>query len=143
LPDRAARARGEGNGRGGSSAPPISFYYLATPLFAALDLWAGLPVRAVGLESTALRLGYYALVFALGFVMRARPPLAPVLALVESAGNLTLLMAAVLIPIWSLPETLDGGAAAELPARVLNLVLSGSVLVYAFYKSQAQLQGRR
>jgi hypothetical protein len=136
-------APGEENGRGGSSAPPISFYYLATPLFAALDLWAGLPVRAVGLESAALRLGYYALAFALGFVMRARPVLAPALAMVESAGNLTLLMAAVLVPIWSLQETLDGGVAAALPARVANLALSGSVLVYSFYKGQARLRDRR
>ena len=139
---------GHGKGRGGAEAAPPLFlslaaYYLATPLFAALDLVAGLPVRAVGLESPTLRLGYYALVFALGFVMRARPPLAPALAMVESAGNLTLLMAAVLIPIWSLPETLDGDVVADLPARVGNLALSGSVLVYSFYKGQAQLRARR
>src|SRR5688500_12191586 len=97
--------RVSGNGRGGADAAPPLFlslplYHLATPVFALLDLGLGLPVRAVGLESPALRLVYYAVVFALGWVMRARPRLAPWLAMVESAGNLTLLMAAVLIPVW-------------------------------------------
>jgi hypothetical protein len=96
------------------------------------------PIRAVGVESPAVRLGYYAATFALGWVMKARPLLAPWLAMGESAVNLTLLMASVLIPIWSLGETLDFAAVADLPDRVLNLALSGSVLVYSFYRSQAQ-----
>ena len=131
------RARA-GEGRRGTTAPPLAVYYLATPLFAALDLGAGLPVRAVGLESPTLRLGYYAVGFALGGVMRARPALAPGLAMLESAANLTLLMAAVLVPIWTLPETLDGAGVADLRMRVVNLALSGSVLVYSFYRAQAQ-----
>jgi hypothetical protein len=141
--DASAREReGRQKGRGGAAAPPLLFYYyVATPLFAALDLLAGLPVRAVGLESPLHRLIYYAVVFTLGWVMRARPALAPWLAMMESAGNLTLLMAAVLVPIWSMSATLDTGASAELPARVANLALSGSVLVYSFYRSQARALG--
>jgi hypothetical protein len=121
----------------------LAAYYLATPLFAALDLGLSVPIRAVGVESPAARMGYYAATFALGWVMRARPRLAPWLAMGESAVNLTLLMAAVLVPIWSLGETMDFAVADELPSRVLNLSLSGSVLVYSFYRSQARtgLQG--
>jgi hypothetical protein len=116
----------------------LTAYYLATPLFAALDLGLSAPIRAVGVESPSVRLGYYAASFALGLVMRARPALAPWLAMGESAVNLTLLMASVLLPIWSLGETGDAAGVADLPARVLNLALSGSVLVYAFYRSQAK-----
>jgi hypothetical protein len=121
----------------------LTAYYLATPLFAVLDLGLSVPMRAVGVESPSLRLGYYAATFALGWVMKARPLLAPWLAMGESAVNLTLLMASVLIPIWSLGETMDGAALADLPDRVLNLALSGSVLVYSFYRSQARAGARR
>ena len=117
-------------------------YYLATPLFAVLDLGLRIPIRAAGVESVSLRLTYYAATFALGWVMTARPTLAPWLAMGESAANLTLLMAAVLVPIWSLPETLDVGTVADLPQRVVNLALSGSVLVYSFYRSQARATTR-
>ena len=146
--------RRTGEGRGGAAAPPLSasgeatpapgltLYYLATPLFALLDLAFGLPVRAVGLESAGQRGLYYAAVFALGWVMRGRPRLAPWLAMLESAGNLALLMIAVLLPIWSLGETLDASVASELPARVANLALSGSVLGYSFHGAQARAVGR-
>jgi hypothetical protein len=121
---------------------PLAAYYLATPLFAALDLGlsARFPAqfRAAGVESPFVRLAYYAAVFVLGLVMKARPLLAPWLAMGESALNLTLLMASVLIPIWSLGETMDFAGVEDLPDRVLNLALSGSVLLYAFYRSQAR-----
>jgi hypothetical protein len=123
-------------GRGGAAAPPLlSWYYLATPLFAALDFGVGLSLRAGPIESPALRLAYYAAAFGLGFVMRGRPVLAPLLAMLESAANLTMLMAAVLIPIWS-PEL---PSAVELRVAIVNLALSGSVLVYSFYRSQRAL----
>ena len=118
-------------------------YYLATPLFAVLDLGLHLPVRAVGIESPPLRLAYYAATFGIGFLMGARPAVAPWLAMGESAVNLTLLMAAVLIPIWTVTETMDPLAAADLPARVVNLALTGSMLVYSFYRAQHRLGSRR
>src|SRR6185503_5601579 len=86
-----------------SSGRLLTAYYLfATPLFAALDLGLSAPIRAVGVERPSVRLGYYAATFALGWIMRARPLLAPWLAMGESAVNLTLLMMSVLVPIWSL-----------------------------------------
>lgn len=124
-------------GRAGrDGAQVLRAYYLATPLFAALDVGLSTPIRAVGVESLSLRMGYYAAAFALGLAMSVRPALAPWLAMGESAINLTLLMASVLIPIWSLLETLDTSVVTVLPDRVVNLALSGSVLVYSFYRSQ-------
>jgi len=74
--------------------------------------------------------------------MSARRALAPWLAMIESAGNLTLLMASVLIPVWSVAQTLDDAVVSDLPARVLNLTISGAVLVYAFHRSQSQAMRR-
>ena len=56
-------------------------YYLATPLFAVLDFGFAMPIRAVGIESPGFRLVYYGGTFLVGFVMIARPPLAPWLAM--------------------------------------------------------------
>ena len=70
--------------------------------------------------------------------MAARPPLAPWLAMGESAANLTLLMASVLVPVWSFQETFDAAAITDLPERVVNLAVSGSVLVFSFYRNQAR-----
>jgi hypothetical protein len=116
----------------------LTAYYLATPLFAVVDLGLSAPIRAVGVESPRLRLAYYAAVFALGWVMRARPGLAPWLAMGESALNLTLLILSVMLPIWSLAETGGGAAIADLPERVVNLALSGTVLLFSFYGNQAR-----
>ena len=48
-------------------------YYLATPLFAALDLGLKTPIRAVGLESLTARIVYYGATFALGLAMLRWP----------------------------------------------------------------------
>jgi hypothetical protein len=112
-------------------------------VFAALDLLAGLSLRAVGLESPVHRGLYYAGALALGVGMRARPALAPWLAMGESTMNLTLLMAAVLVPIWSLGESLDAAGVGDLPERVVNLTLSGSVLVFSFYQAQWRARSQR
>ena len=119
--------------------PLLPAYYLATPLFAVLDFGFGTPIRAVGVESPGLRLAYYGGIFLVGWVMAASPPLAPWLAMGESAANLTLVMVSVLVPVWSLQETLDLGAIVDLPERVVNLAVSGSVLVFSFYRNQARV----
>jgi hypothetical protein len=113
-------------------------YYLASPLFAVFVFGLKSPIRALGLQSLTARIVYYAAAFAIGLAMFRWPGAAPFLALGESAANLTLLMASVLVPIWSLPETMDAGVVADLPDRVVNLALSGSVLVYSFYRNQAR-----
>ena len=47
-------------------------------------------------------------------------------------------MASVLVPVWTLQETLDAEAIVDLPDRVVNLAVSGSVLVFSFYRNQAR-----
>ena len=46
----------------------------------------------------------------------------------------------ILLPIWNLPDAVLNGSSAEGPLDMTglsNAMLSGSVLVYGFYRSQA------
>ena len=73
------------------SLPVIQIYYLLTPVFVAVDLMGGGPVRVAGLGDSAWRLAYYGLLVVLALVCRVRPGLAPAVGMTESAVNLLLL----------------------------------------------------
>lgn len=123
----------------------LTAYYLATPLFVLPDLLLGAPIRMAALESPTLRFGYYALAFLLGMIGRARPRLEPWVGLGESALNLTLLLFSVMIPVLTLPTRGLGeppGAGLLTPAELVNVVLSGTVLIAAFYGHQAEIARR-
>lgn len=127
----------------------LAWYYLATPLFAVLDLGAGWPVRVAGLGDPVHRALYYLAVTALGVAVARWPWAAPWAGMAESSTNLLLLCLSVLLPVWSLPDqVLAGGspAVAGAPALV-NVALSGTVLVVAFHRHRraafgAGLRGR-
>ena len=96
-------------GRGGGAAPGsqdlLAGYYLATPLFAALDAVAGWPVRVAGFPDQGWRWGWYLILF--------------------------------LLPLWDGAAYLAGdGEAQSGIAGIVNLLLSGGVLVYSFHRSQ-------
>jgi hypothetical protein len=126
-------------------AAPIVWFYLATPVFALID-WAGWgPLRAAGIEDGTLRTLYYGVLFLLGMWARARPAAAAPVAVVEGTANLTLLFLSVLGPIWGLLDA-PGGAdavASALPARVVNLVLVGALVIVGIRRSLAGLGSRR
>lgn len=128
-------------GRGGGAAPGsqdlLAGYYLATPLFAALDAVAGWPVRVAGFPDQGWRWGWYLILFLLGVLCRARPRLAPLVGMGESSVNLTFLFLSVLLPLWDGAAYLAGdGEAQSGIAGIVNLLLSGGVLVYSFHRSQ-------
>lgn len=130
---------------GGRDRPGwLTGYYLATPLFLVPDLLLGAPVRVASLDSPLLRAGYYAAAFLAGLLVRARPHLEPWVGMAESALNLTLLVLAVMIPILTLPGRGVDGAGAGLmgPEQLVNVALSGTVLVAAFHGNQAEIAGR-
>lgn len=120
----------------------LSLYYLATPLFAALDVITGVNVRTAAFGDSPLRWLYYAGSFGCGLVAVWRPAVAPLVAMIESAANILLLMLSILLPIWSF---LDNAETAVAAPRLLtgpalaNVVISGGVLVVSFYGSQARL----
>jgi len=124
----------------------VSGYYLATPLFAGLDLGLGLPIRVAAILPESGRLAYYAAAFALGLLCRARPVATPWVGMLESAANLTLLLLSILVPIWSLPDAMMSGAplqAGLTPAAAANALLSGVALVASFHRNEAAALGRR
>jgi len=116
----------------------LAGYYLATPLFAALDAVAGWPVRLAGFPDQGWRWGWYLLLFLLGLLCRARPRLAPLVGMGESSVNLTLLFLSILLPIWGMTEQVYqvAGPIAFGPVRIVNVLLSGGALILAFHRSQ-------
>lgn len=123
--------------RGRSSV--LTAYYLATPLFVVPDVVFSLPVRAAGIPSPGARWAYYALLLALGLVCRRWPDAAPWTGMAESAVNILLLILAVMIPIWSMPDAALAGEPLPDPfgaVSVFTFILSGAALVVAFHGHQ-------
>jgi len=118
----------------------IALYYLVTPAFAVADLVFHAPVRVAGLSDPGYRLAYYAVVFALGLLCRARPGATPFVGIAESTVNLLLLFVAILLPIWSLPDQLLSGAAVDTgftTTKAANALLSGTALIVSFHHHHA------
>lgn len=127
--------------RRGSPVAWLTGYYLATPLFALADAALSFSVRAAAIQSAPLRFAYYALLLGLGLLGRARPRMASWIGMLESAFSLTLLLLAVLLPIWGAePDALP--SPESITERTINLALSGTVLVVAFYQHQARAMRR-
>lgn len=115
-------------------------YLLATPAFLIADLGFDMPFRVAALEGSDYRFLYYAGATLLGVVSRFRPAVAPWAGMAESSVNLLFLLLSILLPIWNLPDAVLNGSSAEGPLDMTglsNAMLSGSVLVYGFYRSQA------
>ncbi len=133
------------SGRSFRHASLIRGYYLATPLFGLLDFALGASVRVAAVASPGWRLLYYALAFASGLLMRWRPRWTPFVGLAESSINIFLLVLGVLFPIFAAParmaEGLDPGVAFGV-SRLINVFLSGSVLVLSFYRHQDAIAAR-
>lgn len=127
------------------SARWLSGYYLATPVFAVVDMGLGLPVRVAPLVPEGGRLAWYAGAFALGLLARARPGAAPWVGMLESAANLTVLLLSILLPIWSFPlaDPAVGPVQVGLtPEGAANALISGTAMIASFRRSEAAALGR-
>ena len=118
----------------------VTIYYAATPLFALLDLGGGVNLRLVGLADHAnLRVLYYLVCGACAVALWRRPRWTPAIGLVEGTVTITLLILGVMVPIVTLPSTLETGdpslVAASLPEAVVNLLLSGLVWLASLYRN--------
>ncbi len=117
----------------------LTAYYLATPVFVVLDVVAGAPLRVSALHSPPHRFVYYGVVFLLGMLCRARPRLAPWVGMLESSGNLLLLLLGILLPIWSLPNAVAAGGSIQVGLdgmSAANALLVGGMLVLAFHRNR-------
>jgi hypothetical protein len=127
------------------SAPLVRLYYLATPLFAALDLLVGVSVRAAGIASLPWRFVYYAFSFACWVLIRRRPAWLPAIGITEGSVNLLLLFLSVLGPIFAAPAIVAEGGTPDVAfglGKLVNLLLAGSVLILGIQSHQATLARR-
>ncbi len=119
------------------------YYSLGTLAFAALDWILAAPIRAAFLHAPNQRVLYYAALVGLGFVCRAKPTWAPVVGMAESSLNLLLVLLSIMLPIYALADQVEGGGAVGLPftrITLLNVAVTGSVLIYTFHRSQRAFQ---
>ena len=124
----------------------VTGYYLATPLFAVADLAVGVPVRVGEILPPGVRYAYYAALFALGLLCRARPGATPWVGMAESSTNLLILFLSILVPIWSVGDAWMAGAPAHVgltPATGANALLAGGAMILSFRKNQEAALGRR
>lgn len=127
------------------TAPLVRLYYLATPLFAALDLLVGVSVRAAGIGSLSWRVVYYVFTFACWILIRRRPSWLPAIGITEGSVNLLLLFLSVLGPIFAAPAIVAEGGIPDVafgPGKLVNLMLAGSVLILGIQSHQATLARR-
>lgn len=124
----------------------LETYFLATPLFVLVDVYLSAPVRVAALEGSGLRWPYYGLLLVCGAICHWRPAWAPAVGMTESAANLLLLMLGILLPVWDAGARIEAGAWPAGPfdeVGLANFVVSGSVLLFTFYRSQHALFGGR
>ena len=122
--------------------PPswIQAYYWATSLFFLADLTLDASFRAAALPHAALRYLYYVLCFGCGFACRRWPQHAGWVGMAESAVNIFLLIMSVMGPIIAMPDALLAGAEVAAPmttGKLVNFVVSGTILWLSFQRSQA------
>lgn len=118
----------------------IQAYYLGSPLFLLFGLWWGFEVRVTFIPDSGYRFAYYVVLSFLGLLTFFRPRTGPWVALGESALNLLLILAWILIPIYSLTDAaLEGGplGVPYTPREVLiNGGLAGLFFLVGFYRAQ-------
>lgn len=121
----------------------LSLYYIAGTLgFAVIDWVLAAPIRAAFLARPSQRWVYYAVLIGLGLLCRARPAWAPLVGMLESAANLTLVLLSIMLPVYALTSSVEEGGGAGLPFTpwtFASVLLSGSVLIYTFHRSQRAL----
>ena len=120
-----------------------SLYYYGTPLFILMDYYGGISVRVAVLDAMPLYKNlYYGFCVLCGVGMYALPRCAPIVALFESTINILLIVLAVFLPYVQtvlqsdniLDSNWEAASAFAIP-RIVNLVLAGTVAVFAFHGS--------
>lgn len=119
------------------------FYYYITPVFILLDYIGGLSVRAAVLDSMPMYKNlYYGFCIFCGISMHFRPQFSAVVALFESTIIVLMTVLSVFLPYVQiimqtddvLNENWDVTSAFSIP-RIVNIVLAGSIAIFAFHGS--------
>jgi hypothetical protein len=147
----AARTGSGPDGKGGN-APDTrvrrllgGYYLVGTPLFLLADLLGGHAVRAAfAAGAPGVRFAYYGVCLLCGLLLLRYPPMARLIALLESGTNVILLIFAVMLTYWSSAEAVAGGATATgLSAEWIgNVILAACVFGFAWMASVARVTRR-
>lgn len=121
----------------------MSLYYYFTPLFIVFDYVGGINVRVAVLDTMPLYKNlYYGFCILCGIGMFALPRCTPIVALFESTINILLIILAVFLPYIQVVMQSDNilnsnweAASAFAIPRIVNLVLAGTVAIFAFHGS--------
>jgi hypothetical protein len=120
------------------------YYYLATPIFLAIDWFAGANLRAVGFAAfPTLRVVYYVVCSICGVIVRLFPAWSAPVTLVESTVNITALTISILTPLYTFDIESPHAALAPFPNIVLNFLIAGTAAMVTFYQSLYSLPGLR
>lgn len=115
-------------------------YYLATPVFALLDLGFGMNVRAAFLDGQpALKLAWYALGIACAAAIARWPGRAGVVGLAESGASIALLVIGTMTAYLRAVDAALAESAVEAPfspADAVNLVVSSAALLVSYIAAQ-------
>lgn len=118
-------------------------YYLATPLFALLDLGFGINVRAAFLDGQpVLKLAWYALAIACAAAMARWPGRAGLVGLAESGATIALLVIGTMTAYFGAVDaalTESTPDAPFSPADTMNLVVSSAALIVSYIAAQARV----
>ena len=114
-------------------------YYFSTPLFLLADGLLGLDFRISGLHVPGYRFAYYGFCMLCALLLWYRPRLSPLVGMGESSINLTILMVSVMLPILR-PDLAGSGTYPGLQGmHLVNFILTGGILLTAFYTAQRRL----
>jgi hypothetical protein len=119
---------------------PLACFYLATPLFAVADHALGFSCRVAFLDGHPLgKALYYLGCTLLGLLhLRRGRNWAPVLGLLESAGNILLLVLSVMLPLSDLSQRVFEGREVVQPfsaAFFVNFTVVGACFLHAFHNN--------
>ena len=119
----------------------VDLYYLVgTPLFAALDHFAGISVRAAFLNGwPAARYGYYGICFGCGLAAWRMPSRARGIAVTESTANIVLLIFSIMLGYYGMIDQVANEQSITIirgPGDAINLVLATGALMFSYFRSR-------
>lgn len=126
-----------------ASRRALTYYLLASPLFAILDFAAGANIRLSASIPVTGRAVYYAAAFAAGIAMFKRPASTTGLAALEAAVNLAILVLGLWFKYFGLLSSAVEGELAANPftaSVIMNALLSGTVLAITAYRRIATFE---
>ena len=118
------------------SLGPLTWFYVATPVFVVLDLLWGINIRIMVLDHLpTLKYVYYALCLGCGALTATRPSLTSVVGRSESALNLGLVCITIPVAYMRVLDSVVGGQDPTnpfTPMFFVNLGLSTAVAFWAY-----------